>query len=167
MIQNILFIFASFGCISASKIKIKENKFHGRKQHISEDIAGNFGNFKNFFILIRKDPDACNKYAPNQPRCKRVFVNIEALTKNPKWIKIDLQTIMPELGQAHDMFFTNFLKMNLQIFCTKYYVVSICFDFLKCSKLREKCLILTNKKFVFFFNSEVLVKKFVDSYLGN
>ena len=166
MIHNVLFIFVSFGCISASKIKIKEDKFHGRK-HISEDIAGNFEDFKNFFILIRKDPDACNKYAPNQPRCKRVFVNIEALTKNPKWMKIDLQTIMPELGQAHDMFFTNFLKMNLQIFCTEYYVVSICFDFLKCSKLREKCLILTNKKFVFFFNSEVLVKKFVDSYLGN
>ena len=152
MIQNLLFIFASFGCISASKIKIKENKFHGRKQHMSEDIAGNFGNFKNFFILIRKDPDACNKYAPNQPRCKRVFVNIEALTNNPKWMKIDLQYIMPELGQAHNMFFTNLLKMNIQIFCTQYFLVSICFDFLKCSKLREKCLFLTNKKFVFFFN---------------
>ena len=116
MIQNLLFIFASFGYISASKIKIKEDKFQGRKQHMSGDIAGNFVNFKNFFILIRKDPDACSKYAPIQPRCKRVFVNIEALTNNPKWMKIDLQTIIPELGNAHDMFFTNLPKMNLQIF---------------------------------------------------
>ena len=141
MIQNLLFIFASFGCISASNIKIKENKFHGRKQHISEDIARNFGNFKNFFILIRKDPDACNKYAPNQRRCKRVFVNIKALTKNPKWMKIDLQTIMPELGPAHDIFFYEFSKNESTNFCTKYHVVSIWFFFLKCSNLREKCQI--------------------------
>ena len=152
MIQNVLFIFASFGCISASKIKIKEDKFHGRK-HISEDIPiPNPSHFKNFFILIHNDPDACNQYAPNQRICKRVLVNIEALTNNPKLMKIDLETIMPELGQAHDMFFTKLLKMNLQIFCTKYYIVSICLDFLKCSKLREKCLFLTNK--IFFFNSE-------------
>ena len=97
MIRNLLFIFASFGCIPASKIQIKENKFHGKKQHISEDIVRNFGNFKNFFTAIRKDPDACNHYAPNQARCQRVFVNIEALKTNPGWMKIDLQTIMPEL----------------------------------------------------------------------
>ena len=120
MIQNLLFIFASFGCISASKIKIKDDKFHGRK-HISEDNAGNLGTFQNFFILVRKDPNACNKYAPNQPRCKRVFVNVEALTNNPNRMKIDLETIMTELGQAHDMFFhkssknesTNFLYQIL------------------------------------------------------
>ena len=116
MIQNLLFIFASFGCISASKIKIKEDKFHGRKQHISEDIARNFGNFKNFFILIRKDPDACNKYAPNQRRCKRVFVNIKALTKNPKWMKIDLQTIMPELERKIWLFME--LKRTYKLFET-------------------------------------------------
>ena len=92
--QNILVIFAFFGCISASKIKIKEDKFPGRK-HTSKDIA--IGDFKNFFILIRKDPDACNQYAPNQRICKRAFVNIGALTNNPKLMKIDLQTIMPEL----------------------------------------------------------------------
>ena len=164
MIQNILVIFAFFGCISASKIKIKEDKFHGRK-HISEDIARNVGDFKNFFTLIRKDPDACNQYAPNQRICKRAFVNIGALTNTPKLMKIDLQTILPELGQDHDMFFTNLLKMNLQFFCTKYYVVFNCLNFLKCSKLGEKCLFLTNKKF--FFHSEVLVKKFVDLYLEN
>ena len=97
MIRNLLFIFASFGCIQASKVPIKENKFHGKKQEISEDVVRNFGNFKNFFTAIHKDPDACNYYAPNQARCQRVFVNIEALTKNPWWMKIDLQTIMPEL----------------------------------------------------------------------
>ena len=113
MIQNLLFIFASFACISASKIKIKEDKFHGRKQHISEDIVRNFGKYENFFILIRKDPDECNSYAYAYQRiCRRVFVNIGALTNNPKWMKIDLQKIMPELGQAHDMFFTNLPKMN-------------------------------------------------------
>ena len=97
MIRNLLFIFASFGCIQASKVPIKENKFHGKKQEISEDVVRNFGNFKNFFTVIRKDPDACNYYAPNQARCKRVFVNIEALKTNPGWMKIDLQTIMTEL----------------------------------------------------------------------
>ena len=59
---------------------------------------GNVGRFKNFFTEIRKDPDACNYYAPNQARCQRVFVNIEALIKTPGWMKIDLQTIMPELS---------------------------------------------------------------------
>ena len=98
MIKYLLFIFASFGCISASKIKIKEHKFHGRKQHISEDIVRNFDNYENFFIHIRKDPDECNSYAPNQRICRRVFVNIGDLTNNPKWMKIDMQTILPELG---------------------------------------------------------------------
>ena len=27
-------------------------------------------------------------------------------------MKMDLQTILPELGQPHDMFFTNLPKMN-------------------------------------------------------
>ena len=97
MIKNIFFILASFGCIAASEVRIKENKFHGEK-HISEDSEGNFGPYKNFFTAIRKDPDACNYYAPNQARCQRVFVNIEALTKTPVWMKIDLETILPELG---------------------------------------------------------------------
>ena len=98
MIRNFFFMLASFGCIAASEVRIKENKLHGEKQHISEDIEGNFGHFKNFFTAIRTDPDACDYYAPNQARCQRVFVNIEALTKTPGWMKIDLQTIMPELG---------------------------------------------------------------------
>ena len=155
MIQNLLFIFASFGCISASKIKIKDDKFHGRK-HISEDNTDILDIFKNFFILVKKDSNACQKYAPNQLRCRRVFVNIEALTNNPSKMKIDLQTFMPQLGQAHDMFFTILPKMSLQIFCTKYYVVFICIDFFKYSQVREKCLFLANMKFVFFFNSKVL-----------
>ena len=71
MIKNLLFIFASFVCISA---------------------------YNNFFTEIRKDPDACNYYVPNQERCQRVFVNIEALIKTPGWMKIDLQTIMPEIS---------------------------------------------------------------------
>ena len=116
MLQNLLFIFASFGCISASKIKIKEDKFHGRKQDISEDAVRNFGKYKNFFILIRKDPDACNYYAPNQRICRRVFVNIGDLTNNPKWMKIDLQTILPELGQAHNMFFHESSKKSYKFF---------------------------------------------------
>ena len=92
MIRNLLFIIASFGCIPASKITMKEDKFHGKKQQISEDI----GNFKNFFAAIRKDPDACNYFAPNQARCQRVFVDIEALKTNPLRMKIDLQSIMME-----------------------------------------------------------------------
>ena len=125
MIQNLLFIFASFGCIPASKIQIKGNKFHGKNTHISEDIAGNFGNIKNFFTVIRKDPDACNYYAPNQARCQRVFVNIEALTKNPWWMKIDLQTIMPELkGDAMNLRLMfevlGPLRLSFRIFCIKY-----------------------------------------------
>ena len=98
MIKYLLFIFASFGCISASKVEIKENKFHESSQHISEDVVRNFGKYKNFFILIRQDWDACNFYYPNQRICRRAFVNIRDLTNNPKWMKIDLQTIMPELG---------------------------------------------------------------------
>ena len=101
MIQNLLFIFASFGCISASKIKIKDDKFNGRK-HTSEDTTDILDIFKNFFILVKKDSNGCQKYAPNQLRCRRVFVNIEALTNNPWWMKIDLQTIMPELKQKKD-----------------------------------------------------------------
>ena len=102
MIKYLLFIFASFGCISASKVEIKENKFRESSQHISEDVVRNFENYQNFFTVIRKDPDACNYYVPNQARCQRVFVNIEALTKNPWWMKIDLQTIMPELKEEKD-----------------------------------------------------------------
>ena len=116
MIRNLLFIFASFGCIPASKIQIKGNKFHGKHTHISEDIAGNFGNIKNFFTVIRKDPDACNYYAANQARCKRVFVNIEALKTNPGWMKIDLQTIMPELERKIWLFMK--LKRTYKLFET-------------------------------------------------
>ena len=119
MIQNLLFIFASFGCVPASKIPIKENKLHGKKQRISEDIVGNVGNFKNFFTAIRKDPDACNYYVPNQARCQRVFVNIEALTKNPSWMKIDLQTIMPELeGKKEKIWLFMELKRTYKLFET-------------------------------------------------
>ena len=118
MIRNLLFIFASFGCIQASKVPIKENKFHGKKQEISEDIVRNFGNFKNFFTVIRKDPDACNYYAPNQARCQRVFVNIEAL-KNPWWMKIDLQTIMPELKEKKEkIWLFLYLKRTYKLFET-------------------------------------------------
>ena len=109
--KNVFFIFASIGCISASKVEIKENKFHESTQHISEDIVENFGRFKNFFTAISKDHDACNYYAPNQARCQRVFVNIEALTNNPWWMKIDLQTIMPELEGKNEK---NWLFMELK-----------------------------------------------------
>ena len=51
--------------------------------------------------------------------------------------------------------FTNFLY---KILC------NTCFDSFKCSKLRKKMPFLTNKELVFFFNWEILVKKFVDSY---
>ena len=119
MMKNLLFIFASFGCISESKVSIKENKFIESTQHISEDIVGNFGKFKNFFTVIRKDPDVCNYYAPNQYRCKRVFVNIEALTKNPSWMKIDLQTIMPELeGKKEKIWLFMELKRTYKLFET-------------------------------------------------
>ena len=110
MIQNLLFIFASFGCISASKIKIKDDKFHGRK-HISEDITDILDIYKNFFILVKKDSNACQKYAPNQLRCRRVFVNIEALTNYPWWMKIDLQTIMPELEEKKEKIWL-FMELN-------------------------------------------------------
>jgi hypothetical protein len=119
MIKNLLFIFVSFGCISASNVEIKENKFYESTQHISEDVVGNFGNFKNFFTAIRKDPDTCNYYVPNQARCQRVFVNIEALTKNPSWMKIDLQTIMPELeGKKEKIWLFMELKRTYKLFET-------------------------------------------------
>ena len=98
---------------------VKENKFHRRKQHVSEDIVGNFGIFKNFFTAIGKDPTECNYYAPNQARCQRVFVNIEALTKNPWWMKIDLQSIMPELeGKQEKMWLFMDLKRTYTLFET-------------------------------------------------
>ena len=115
MIKNLLFIFAFFGCISASKVEIKENKFHESTQHISEDVE----KFRTFFTTIRKDPDACNYYVPNQARCQRVFVNIEALTKNPSWMKIDLQTIMPELeGKKEKIWLFMELKRTYKLFET-------------------------------------------------
>ena len=92
MIKNLLFIFASFVCISA---------------------------YNNFFTVIRKDPDACNYYVPNQARCQRVFVNIGALTKNPSWMKIDLQTIMPELeGKEDKIWLLMHLKRTYKLFNT-------------------------------------------------
>ena len=84
MIKNLIFIFASFVCISA---------------------------YINFFTEIRKDPDACNYYVPNQERCQRVFVNIEALKTNPRWMKIDLQTIMPELEEKKEKIWL-FMELN-------------------------------------------------------
>ena len=36
-------------------------------------------------------------------------------------MKIDLQTILPELGQAHNMFFHESSKKNLQIFLDFHY----------------------------------------------
>ena len=85
MIKTIFFIFASFGWISASKVEIKENKLHEKHNIFQKTLhKGNFVKFKNFFTAIGKDPVACNYYAPNQARCQRVFVNIEALTKNPR-----------------------------------------------------------------------------------
>ena len=116
MIKYLLFIFASFGCISASKVEKKEEKFHESSHHISEDVVRNFENYQNFFTVIRRDPDACNYYVPNQARCQRVFVNIEALTKNPWWMKIDLQTIMPELEGKMWLFME--LKRTYKLFET-------------------------------------------------
>ena len=82
MMKNLFFILASFGWISTSKVEIKGNKLHEKTQHISEDIVGNFEkNFTNFFTAISKDQVACNYYAPNQKRCQRVFVNVDALKK--------------------------------------------------------------------------------------
>ena len=119
MIKYLLFIFASFGCISASEVEIKENKFHESSQHISEDVVRNFENYQNFFTVIRRDPDACNYYVPNQARCQRVFVNIGALTKNPSWMKIDLQTIMPELeGKEDKIWLLMELKRTYKLFNT-------------------------------------------------
>ena len=119
MMKNIFFIFASFGWISASKVEIEENKLQEKTQHISEDIAGNFENFENFFTAIGKDHVACNYYAPNQARCQRVFVNIGALTKNPSWMKIDLQTIMPELeGGEEKIWLLMELKRTYKLFDT-------------------------------------------------
>ena len=80
MLQNLLFIFASFGCISASKIKIKEDKFHGRKQDISEDAVRNFGKYKNFFILIRKDPDACTVWPTDMAPVSAYWMYIKTAT---------------------------------------------------------------------------------------
>ena len=121
MLKTLLFIFASFECISASKVEIQENKFHESTQHISEEIAENFGNFQNFFTVVRKDPDVCNYYAPNQYRCKRVFVNIEALTKNPSWMKIDLQTIMSEFeGRKEKIWLFMELKRTYKLFETTF-----------------------------------------------
>ena len=92
MIRNLIFIFASFVCISA---------------------------YINFFTEIRKDPDACNYYVPNQERCQRVYVNIEALKTNPRWMKIDLQTIMPELeGKEDKIWLLMHLKRTYKLFNT-------------------------------------------------
>ena len=118
MIKTIFFIFASFGWISASKVEIKENKLHEKHNIFQKTLhKGNFGKFKNFFSAIGKDHNACNYYAPNQARCQRVFVNIEALTKNPWWMKIDLQSIMPELEGKNEKIWL-FLKRTYKLFET-------------------------------------------------
>ena len=120
MMKNLFFIFASFGWISASKVEIKGNKLHERTQHISEDVVGNFEkNFTNFFTAISKDQVACNYYAPNQKRCQRVFVNVDALKKNPSKMKIDLQTIMTELeGKKEKIWLLMELKRTYKLFET-------------------------------------------------
>ena len=118
--KNLFFIFASFGWISASKVEIKGNKLHERTQHISEDVVGNFEKkFTNFFTAISKDQVACNYYAPNQKRCQRVFVNVDALKNNPSRMKIDLQTIMTELeGKKEKIWLFMELKRTYKLFET-------------------------------------------------
>ena len=120
MIKTIFFIFASFVWISASKVEIKENRLHEKHNIFQKTLhIRNFGKFKNFFTAISKDHVACNYYAPNQNRCQRVFVNIKALTKNPWWMKIDLQTIMPELeGKKEKMWLFMDLKRTYTLFET-------------------------------------------------
>ena len=121
MMKNIFFIFASFGWISASKVEIEENKLQEKTRHISEDIARNFESFENFFTAIGKDHVACNYYAPNQNRCQRVFVNIDALKKNPSRMKIDLQSIMTELeGKKEKIWLFMELKRTYKLFETTF-----------------------------------------------
>ena len=120
MIKTVFLIFASFGWITASKVEIKENKLHEKHNIFQKTLhMRNFGKFKNFFTAISKDHVACNYYAPNQNRCQRVFVNIKALTKNPWWMKIDLQSIMPELeGKQEKMWLFMDLKRTYTLFET-------------------------------------------------
>ena len=47
--------------------------------------------------------------------------------------------------------FTNFPNTNLQILSDKYFIICICFDFFKCSKLRKKKTFWINKIIVWFF----------------
>ena len=116
MIKTIFLIFASFGWITASKVEIKENKLHEKHNIFQKTLhIRNFGKFKNFFTAISNDHVACNY----QARCQRVFVNIEALTKNPWWMKIDLQSIMPELeGKQEKMWLFMDLKRTYTLFET-------------------------------------------------
>ncbi len=82
-----------------------------------EDIVGHFENYKNFFTAVTKDHVTCNFYAPNQARCLRVLVNIDALKRNPSRMKIDLQTIMTELeGKADKIWLFMELKRTYKLF---------------------------------------------------
>ena len=123
--------------------------------------------FKLFFVeSICDDP-------------KIIETNIlEVKVTSPDYKHFDKETILHDFlerinhyeklyGQAHDIFFTNFPNPNLQIFSTKYYV--ILFGFSQKLKTEEKKCFFRPiyMEFVFFFNWEILVEKFVDSYLEN
>jgi hypothetical protein len=73
-------------------------------------------------------------------------------------------TLEGVLGQAHNMlsriFQIQIYDFFIQILC------EICFDLIKGSKLRKKCH-FWQKEFVFFFNTEKLVKTFVNLYPEN
>ena len=49
---------------------------------------GNVGRFKNFFTEIRKDPDACNYYAPNQAKVDILYSNCSHITFELNWVFI-------------------------------------------------------------------------------
>ena len=62
--------------------------------------------------------------------------------------------------------FTNFPNTNLRIFSSKYYAIFV-LTFSKVQTWERMSLmtLMTNEEFVFVFNWEILVKKFVDSIL--
>ena len=57
-----------------------------------------------------------------------IFMAIREWTDNISYYG---NRLLPENGQAHDMFFTNFLNTNLRFLSTKYYVI------------KQKCLFWT------------------------
>jgi hypothetical protein len=62
MIKNLLYIFTSFACISASKIEITSDSKKTWTNQSSDTVL----QFVQVFLN-----------APNQARCQRVFFNIE------------------------------------------------------------------------------------------